>query len=217
MIIGYIRVSTEQQSLDNQRHKVLEYAQQHKMIIDEFIEIEISSKKNQKVRLIDELFEKLSSGDTFICTELSRLGRNMLEILNLIERFNQENIKLIFTNQPELSTNQNNALSNLLLAIYGYFAQTEREIISERTKQGLAVAKAKGKILGRPKGVKNKTRVLDKHKEEIKNLLELELARTNILKVINAKLEKPISLTAFNYFIFHDDELLDILKSSNLD
>ena len=95
MIIGYIRVSTEQQSLDNQKHKILEYAQQYKMIIDEFIEIEISSKKNQKSRLIDELFEKLSSGDTFICTELSRLGRNMLEILNLIERFNQANIKLI--------------------------------------------------------------------------------------------------------------------------
>jgi len=216
MIIGYIRVSTEQQSLDNQRHKVLEYAQQHKMIIDEFIEIEISSKKNQKVRLIDELFEKLSSGDTFICTELSRLGRNMLEILNLIERFNQENIKLIFTNQPELSTNENNALSNLLLAIYGYFAQTEREIISERTKQGLAVARAKGKILGRPKGAKNKTRVLDPHKEEIKNLLELKLARTNILKIINSKMNKPISLTAFNYFIFHDDELNNVLKSSDL-
>ena len=216
MIIGYIRVSTEQQSLDNQRHKVLEYAQQHKMIIDEFIEIEISSKKNQKVRLIDELFEKLSSGDTFICTELSRLGRNMLEILNLIERFNQENIKLIFTNQPELSTNENNALSNLLLAIYGYFAQTEREIISERTKQGLAVARAKGKILGRPKGAKNKTRVLDPHKEEIKNLLELKLARTNILKIINSKMNKPISLTAFNYFVFNDDELNNVLKSSDL-
>jgi len=127
MIIGYMRVSTEQQSLDNQRHKILEYAQKHKMIIDECIEIEISSKKNQKSRLIDKLFEKLSSGDTFICTELSRLGRNMLEILNLIERFNQANIKLIFTNQPELSTNQNKALSSLILAIYGYFAQTERD------------------------------------------------------------------------------------------
>jgi DNA invertase Pin-like site-specific DNA recombinase len=217
MIIGYIRISTEQQSLDNQRHKILEYAQQHKMIIDEFIEIEISSKKNQKSRLIDELFNKLSSGDTFISTELSRLGRNMLEILNLIERFNQANIKLIFTNQPELSTNQNKALLGLILAIYGYFAQTEREIISERTKQGLAIARAKGKVLGRPKGAKNKIRLLDPYKEEIKKLLELKLARTNILKIINGKMEKPISLTAFNYFIFHDDELLGVLKNSDLD
>ena len=88
MIIGYIRVSTEQQSMQNQKHKLLEYAQANKMIIDEFIELEISSKKAQKEKLLDEVFDKLKSGDTFICTELSRLGRNMLEILNLIEKFN---------------------------------------------------------------------------------------------------------------------------------
>lgn len=137
MVFGYIRVSTEQQSLQNQKHKILEYAQQHKILIDELIELEISSKKSQKERKIDILLDKLKDGDTLICTELSRLGRNMLEILNLVEKFNQHKIKLVFTNQPELSTNQNEALSALLLAIYGYFAQTEREIISERTKQGL--------------------------------------------------------------------------------
>ena len=86
MIIGYIRVSTEQQSMENQKHKLLEYAQNNKIIIDEFIELEISSKKDQKERLLDKVFEKLKGGDTFICTELSRLGRNMLEILNLIEK-----------------------------------------------------------------------------------------------------------------------------------
>ncbi|EDZ62147.1 protein containing Resolvase, N-terminal domain [Sulfurimonas gotlandica GD1] len=91
----------------------------------------------------------------------------MLEILNLIERFSSTGIKLIFVNQPELSMNQNNALSSLLLSIYGYFAQTEREIISERTKQGLAAAKASGKILGRPKGAKAKVRVLDPYNLEI--------------------------------------------------
>lgn len=128
MIFGYIRVSTEQQSLQNQKHKILEYAQQHKLLIDEFIELEISSKKSQKERKLDILLEKMGTGDILICTELSRLGRNMLEILNLVEKFNQHKIKLIFTNQPELSTNQNEALSALLLAIYGYFAQTEREI-----------------------------------------------------------------------------------------
>ena len=152
MVLGYIRVSTDKQNLENQKHKILSYAQQQKIIIDEFIEVEISSKGDQKKRLINSLFEKLKSGDTLICTELSRLGRNMLEILNLIEKFNDTNIKLVFVNQPELSTNQNSALSSLLLAIYGYFAQTEREIISERTKQGLAAAKASGKKLGRPKG-----------------------------------------------------------------
>ena len=201
MVIGYIRVSTEQQSILNQKHKLLEYAQMNKLIIDEFIELEISSKKPQKDRLLDEVFNKLNSGDSFICTELSRLGRNMLEILNLIEKFNHANIKLVFINQPELSTNKNEALSSLLLAIYGYFAQTEREIISERTKQGLAAARASGKILGRPKGVKNKDRVLDPFKDEIKKYLDMELMQTNILKIINSQLEKKISLLSLRYFI----------------
>lgn len=135
MIIGYIRVSTEQQSTANQKHKILEFAQSHKILVDEFIEIEISSKRDQKARLIDELFMKMKKDDTLICTELSRLGRNMIEILNLIEKFNTAGIKLIFTNQPELSTNQNESLSKLLLAIYGYFAQTERRLsVSEPNK-----------------------------------------------------------------------------------
>ena len=207
MIIGYIRVSTEQQSMKNQKHKLLEYAQNNKLIIDEFIELEISSKKPQKDRSLNDVFSKLNSGDIFICTELSRLGRNMLEILNLIEKFNKLDIKIIFTNQPELSTNKNEALSSLLLAIYGYFAQTEREIISERTKQGLAAAKASGKILGRPKGAKNKNRVLDPFKDEIKKYIKLGLMQTNILKIINSHLEKPISLTTLRYFIGNDKEL----------
>ena len=211
MIIGYVRVSTEKQSMENQKHKLLEYAQNNKVIIDEFIELEISSKKAQNERLLDEVFEKLKNGDTFICTELSRLGRNMLEILNLIEKFNNTGIKLVFTNQPELSTNKNEALSSLLLAIYGYFAQTEREIISQRTKQGLAAARASGKILGRPKGVKNKNRVLDPFKDEIKKYLEMGLMQTNILKIINSQLEeRKVSLTSLRYFISTTKDLKSI-------
>lgn len=148
--VAYIRVSTDKQTLENQRHKILEYVHNKNIKIHNFLEIEVSSRKEQKDRLINELFETLKNGDTLIVTELSRLGRNMLEILNLVEKFNKSNIKLIFINQPELST-VDNALSKLLYSIYGYFAETEREIISERTKQGLAVAKAKGKLLGHQK------------------------------------------------------------------
>jgi len=123
---------------------------------------------------------KLEKGDTLVVTEISRLGRNMLEILNLIERFNSNEIKLIFINQPELSTNDS-ALSTLLFSIYSYFAETEREIISERTKQGLAVARANGKNIGRQKGqiVKSK---YDSHKEKITELYGLGLS---IQKIVN--------------------------------
>lgn len=214
MILGYIRVSTDKQNLENQKHKILSYAHEHKLIIDEFIEIEISSKGDTKKRLIDSIFQKLHAGDTLIVTELSRLGRNMLEILNLIEKFNSLHIKMVFVNQPELSTHTNNALSSLLLAIYGYFAQTEREIISERTKQGLAAAKASGKQLGRPKGAKAKTRVLDPYKDEIIKLLTLQLTQSSILKLINPKLDKPITLTSLRYFIQNDEDLSKVLDNS---
>jgi DNA invertase Pin-like site-specific DNA recombinase len=219
MTIGYIRVSTDKQNLENQKHKILSYAQEQKIIIDEFIEIEISSKGDQKKRLINSLFEKLKDGDTLICTELSRLGRNMLEILNLIEKFNDANIKLVFVNQPELSTNQNSALSSLLLAIYGYFAQTEREIISERTKQGLAAAKASGKKLGRPKGAKAKVRVLDPYNLEILELLNMDVSQSSILKIINNKLDKSVTITSLRYHIENTSELKqarDNFKSGSL-
>lgn len=189
--LAYIRVSTDKQSLENQKHKILEYAYENKIKIDDFIQIEISSRKNQKDRLLDDVFLRLKDYDTLIVTELSRLGRNMLEILNLIERFNKSNIRLIFVNQPELST-ANNALSKLLLSIYGYFAETEREIISERTKQGLAVARAKGKKLGRQKG-QQVTSKYDEFKDKIEELYILGLSVQRIVDYIGIGTQASLS------------------------
>ena len=106
--------------------------------------------------------------------------RSLAKFFASQQKFNSKNIKLIFINQPELSTD-NSALSNLLISIYGYFAQTEREIISERTKQGLAVAKAKGKILGRQKGQIVRSQY-DDHKDKIEELYKLGLS---IQKIVN--------------------------------
>ena len=71
-IIGYIRVSTDKQDADSQRHLLLEYAHSKKLVIDEFIEVEISSRENQKERRIEELKAKLKAGDTLMVAELSR-------------------------------------------------------------------------------------------------------------------------------------------------
>jgi DNA invertase Pin-like site-specific DNA recombinase len=194
-IIGYIRVSTDNQSVENQKLKILEYAQLNKIAIEEFVSIEISTRKNQKQRKIDFLKEMLKEGDTLIVTELSRLGRNMLEILNLIEYFNSTGVKIIFTNQPELSTaGKNDALSTLLLSIYGYFAEAEREIISTRTKQGLDKARKNGKKLGRPKGTTGFSK-LDGREEEIAGLIDKGLNNTAISKMLE------ISRPALNTFL----------------
>jgi DNA invertase Pin-like site-specific DNA recombinase len=208
--IGYIRVSTDQQDLEKQRHLLLEYSQQHKLLIDEFIEIEISSRKNQRERRITELMDKLNNGDLLLVAELSRLGRNMLETLVIINDLTQKGVKIVFIRQPELSTTGSH--TQLLLAIYSYFAESEREFISMRTKQGLAAAKAQGKLLGRRKGSRNKSRRLDPHREQIKIYLQERVSMSSIMKIINGQLEESLTYNSYRYFIHNDDELSVLLN-----
>jgi DNA invertase Pin-like site-specific DNA recombinase len=167
--------------------------------------VEISSRKNQKERRIEELKTKLQRGDTLIAAELSRLGRNMLETLNIINEVAENGVSIVFVRQPELSTLGPH--TKLLLAIYSYFAESEREYISMRTKQGLAAAKASGKQLGRPKGVRNKHRVLDPFKDQIAQHLAMGLNLAAILKIVNHQLAKPITYQALKYHVNHDTEL----------
>ncbi len=212
-VIGYIRVSTEEQDLAKQEHLLLKYAQQHEMQITDFIQGEISSRKNTKERRIDELLARLNAGDILLVAELSRLGRNMFEVINLINQLSERSVKLIFVRQPELSTTGPHG--KLLLAIYSYFAEAEREFISVRTKQGLAAARAKGKHLGRPKGSRDKARILDPHREAIKEYLQLKLPLRRICSLINPQLERAISYPAYRYFVRQDPELLELWQAQH--
>jgi DNA invertase Pin-like site-specific DNA recombinase len=187
----------------------LEYAQKNQWLIHEFIEAEVSSRKSQTQRKIDILLEKLESRDRLLVAELSRLGRNMLETLNIINTLTEKQIDVVFVRQPELSTNSSH--SKLLLAIYSYFAEAEREYISIRTKQGLAAAKAQGKLLGRPKGSKNKKgRALDAFHPDLKKYLELGISVASIMKIINPQMEKPVSYHTYHYYIKSDEVLSKI-------
>ena len=207
-VIGYIRVSTDEQDLEKQKHLLLEYAQNRQLLINEFISVEVSSKEGTKERRIDELLSMLNKGDILLVAELSRLGRNMLETLNIINEICNNDISIIFIRQPELSTVGSHA--KLLLAIYSYFAEAEREYISMRTKQGLEAIKAKGKSLGRPKGSRNV--LLEPYKEQIKNYLRMRLNLASIVRVISNQREEPISYNTFKYFVQHEDELLEIWR-----
>ena len=187
MILGYIRVSTDRQYIDNQKHALLEWAQRNKVIIDEFIEVEASTRKSETERKIGEMFQTLNEGDELVTTELSRLGRNMLDVLNLINELENQNIAVIFVKQPELSTGNRNPQAKLIRAIFSYFAEAERDFISQRTKQGLEAAKAKGIKLGRPKGSKAKERKLDTYRDEILGYLNMGLNVAAIHKIVADK------------------------------
>jgi len=210
--LAYVRVSTDRQDLESQRHMLLEYAHRNKIVIDDFIEVEISSRKDLKSRRIDELLCRLDTGDTLLVPELSRLGRNMLEILNLLNEMGMKGIKIAFVPQPELSTTGPHG--KLLLAIYSYFAEAERDIISIRTKQGLQAAKASGKLLGRPKGSRNKGgRRLDPFINKIKKYLLTGITLSAAHKLVSSEMEKPVSYMSFLAFVHSDDEILKVNKT----
>ncbi|HCB49718.1 MAG TPA: resolvase [Chloroflexi bacterium] len=213
-VIGYTRVSSDKQDLQKQEHLLLKYAQEQDLRISDFIHVEISSRKDTKERRIDELLDWLDDGDVLLVAELSRLGRNMFEVIDIINQLGENGVEVIFVRQPELSTAGPHR--KLLLAIYSYFAEAEREFISVRTKQGLAAAKASGKKLGRPKGSRDKERVLDPHREQIKEYLELGLSLRRIRTIINPQLERPISYPAYRYFVRQDPELLQSWQGRRL-
>lgn len=101
--IAYLRVSTDEQDLNQQEYLLLKYAQQQRIQIDRFIRVEVSTRKSLRERRIEELVAMLTDGDTLIVAELSRLGRNMFETLDLINKLTGMGVRLIFVRQPELS------------------------------------------------------------------------------------------------------------------
>jgi DNA invertase Pin-like site-specific DNA recombinase len=210
-VIGYTRVSSDKQDLQKQEHLLLKYAQQHDLHIQDFIKVEISSRRDTKERRIDELLDRLDEGDILLVAELSRFGRNMFEVIDIVNRLGENGVEVVFIRQPELSTAGPHR--KLLLAIYSYFAEAEREFISVRTKQGLAAAKASGKKLGRPKGSRDRERILDPHREQIKEYLELGLSLRRIRSIINPQLERPISYPAYRYFVRQDPELSEVWQN----
>jgi DNA invertase Pin-like site-specific DNA recombinase len=210
-VIAYTRVSSDKQDLHQQEHLLLKYAQQHHLQISEFIQVEVSTLRNPKARRLEELLARLHQGDVLLVAELSRLGRNMFEVINLINQLSANGVQLVFVRQPELSTA--GPQGKLLLAIYSYFAEAEREFISVRTQQGLAAARARGKQLGRPKGSRNKARVLDPHRQQIKAYLQLKIPLRRIRSLINPQLKQPLSYPSYRYFVRQDTELLALWQA----
>ena len=103
-VLGYTRVSSNKQDLHKQEHLLLKYAPQKDLRINDFIRVEISSRWDTKERRIDELLDWLDDGDVLLVAELSRLGRNMFEVIDIINQLGENGVEVIFVRQPELST-----------------------------------------------------------------------------------------------------------------
>ncbi|EAH6237318.1 recombinase family protein [Campylobacter upsaliensis] len=184
MVIAYARVSTDKQDNISQEKLIKDYCKAYNLKLDNYISVEMSSRKSLEKRRINDLYELLKAEDTLITAELSRLGRDMFETITLINSLINKGVKVLFIRQPELSLISKSA-TKLLLSFYAYMAEYEREMISERTKAGLNVARSKGKILGRPVG--SYSSMYDEHLETIKELIDKELSLKSIWKYIGKK------------------------------
>ncbi len=180
--MSYIRTSTDKQDLKNQKLEIYEYARTQNLTIDRFIEISVSSRKTVKQRRIEELVDKLEFQDTLIVTELSRLGRSTTEILTLIHQFIQKSIRLIVIKQ-KLDLTQHDMNSKVMITLFSLFAELERDLVSLRTKEALAVKKSLGIKLGKPKGTIQKSK-FDLHKDKISELLILGLSVRKISRFL---------------------------------
>ncbi|EIV6476752.1 recombinase family protein, partial [Campylobacter lari] len=184
MVIAYVRISTAKQDSEVQKLQIYEYCIKNKINIDEVMEVEMSSRKSLEKRRMNELKDKLNEGDLLICTELSRLGRSMLEVITLILELSEKGVQFVFLRQPELSS-FNNPSQKLLLSFYAYVSETERDFISQRTKAGLANARKNGKNIGRPTNSFNS--MYDKDEDLIKELISKKITLRNIWKFLGEK------------------------------
>jgi len=183
-IYGYARVSTGVQTTDNQRKEILDYAHTKKLIIDKIIEVEASSQKSKKDRLINKTLDQLENGDILVVTKLDRIGRSTIEVLQIIEDIKIKGIQLhIIKDGIIVDGKDTSPVNQMMLTLLTGFAQMERSFISERTKSALAQRKASGVKLGRQKGAIVKSKY-DEFKNTIIELLKKDVGIASISKII---------------------------------
>lgn len=185
MIYGYIRVSSDKQTVENQRFEINNFCKRENLVIDGWIEETISGTKAYNKRELGKLLDKVKKEDLIICAELSRLGRNLFMIMEILN--------ICMTKECRVWTIKDNyrlgddIQSKVLAFAFGLSAEIERNLISQRTKEALARKKAEGVILGRPKGKKSSQ---EKYKLFGKEVLIRELLKNKVSKRQIAKICK---------------------------
>lgn len=181
MIYGYTRVSTDKQSLKNQRFEIERFAHNNNVKIDIWIEETISGIKVLEKRKLGKLLKKLKKGDILITSELSRLGRNLLQIMSILHHCMNQSAQ-IWTIKDNYRLGAD-IQSKVLAFAFALSAEIERNLISQRTKEALARIKAEGRTLGRAVGSKNKSRKLDGKKQKIMDMLRRGMSKTCIAQM----------------------------------
>lgn len=182
MIYGYIRTSTEKQNNENQHFEIENFAKSNNIRIDKWIEETISSRKDLKDRKLGKLLKKLKPNDILIASELSRLGRNLLQVMSILHYCMNINCQ-VWTIKDNYRLGSD-IQSKVLAFAFGLSAEIEKNLISQRTKQSLARLKAENKPIGRPKGRKNKITKLSGKEDLIDKMLLQNIPKTKIANML---------------------------------
>ena len=183
MIYGYIRVSTDKQTVENQRFEINRFIKKSGVHVDSWIEETISGTVAPNKRNLGKLISKTKKGDIIICSELSRLGRNMFMIMSILNIL-MENGVIIYTVKERYKLGED-LTSKVLAFAFSISAEIERSLISQRTKEALRRKKAEGVKLGRPKGKLNSKYKLTGCEEKIIAMLNEGYPKNLISKQLN--------------------------------
>ncbi|NDI36291.1 recombinase family protein [Chengkuizengella sediminis] len=187
MIIGYARVSSQDQNLDRQMNMLTEYG------CEKIVEEKFTGTIKERSGL-NQLFEVIRKGDTVIVESISRLGRKTLDILNIIQQFDETEIKFVSLKENmDTGTSTGKAMFQMMCVI----AELERNLIAERVKEGLDASKRRGKKLGRPKIDKDKInialRMYDSKEYSIKEIIDATgISQGSLYRAINARKYKAV-------------------------
>lgn len=181
MTVAYLRVSTEKQTLENQRNEIARFAEGRNLHIDKWVTEVVSGRKRGRDRKLGAVLRRLKRGDTLIVTELSRLSRTLTEIMAIVGELLRKGVRLYSTKDRYAFDDSIN--SKVLCFAFGLVAEIERNLISMRTREALALRRERGVVLGRRKGSLKKMQVLIDRKAEMVERLNggasiAELCRT---------------------------------------
>ena len=181
--VAYIRVSTGGQGLESQRLAILDYAHRHGLTVQTFVEAQASSRHAGVRRGVDTLLEQVHPGDLILVSELSRLGRSVGQVIQLVDRLLKQHVQLVAIKEHIRLNGTPDLQTKVMITLFGLFAEIERDLIAERTKEGLAAARAQGRLQGRPKGVLG-TSKLTGREAEIQSLLAKTVSKASIAKIL---------------------------------
>lgn len=183
MTYGYIRVSSDKQTVENQRFEINKFCKKESIKIDGWIEETISGTKNYDKRKLGDLLNQVQKDDLIICAELSRLGRNLFMIMEILHICMNKECK-VWTIKDNYRLGDD-IQSKVLAFAFGLSAEIERNLISQRTKEALALRKSQGIHIGRRFGSKNSLLKLSSNKEIIQELLAIGIPKVLIAKKLN--------------------------------